>query len=145
MMSRMTDEETKAFLIDVHRAIEDQVADIAHKLVRGVVEDVTYPPNGGFTADEFRALQALHECRTPALESAFRKLMADAAAGVVFELFCLIDGVGDPQNFAGDWETYQITAARDDRHEMLHDEFYATYWDWRDLRSKPWRLDIVED
>jgi hypothetical protein len=123
---------------ELHRSIEESASVAAGHLSRGSY-DLTYPPNCGLSADEVAALQALP--KSAALESALRKVIADAAAYPLFHLLSLADGVADPPI---------ITDVPKDGHAtadlMLHDGFNESYWDWRQRRPDPgWRLDTYTD
>jgi hypothetical protein len=67
--------------------------------------------------------------------SALKKIIVDAASYPVFHLFELMDGVTDPQNYSEYWAGFKLVARSDeDTSEFdLHDEFYATYDDWKNL------------
>lgn len=127
-----------ALFHELHRTIEESATHAVRKLMEGVPE-LTYPPNNGFESDELQALESLP--RTSALESALRKIVADAAASPLFHLMSLADGVADFPELKdirkGDQLAVEI---------MLHDGFYESYWAWRRRRPDPgWKLDNWED
>ena len=122
---------------ELHRSIEESASLAAGNLSRGFC-DLTYPPNCGLSADEVAALQALP--KIAALESALRKVIADAAAYPLFHLLSLADGVADPPSIA---DVSKDEHATNDL--MLHDGFYESYWGWRRRRPDPgWRLDTFD-
>ncbi|HYG83059.1 MAG TPA: hypothetical protein VD861_21865 [Pyrinomonadaceae bacterium] len=141
----MTEQEKEALLIEVHRYIEDAATRTAAALRAGSV-GILYPPNGGLTDAEQAALASLTV--TPDLESALRKVIADAASIPLFHFFCLLDGVGTPQEYDGGWIGLALSRPNEDEDQgdFLHDEFNDTYWTWRKVRPDPgWKLDTYED
>lgn len=136
----------EAFLVDVHRYIEEQATKAAEILCRLRPPDaIAYPPNGGLTRDEELALSSSGALGSDV--SAYRKIVADAIASAFFRFFAVVDAVGEPVSFSGPWLPLTFEVAGDDSDEsMLHDEFFDTYWDWRELRPDPgWRLDKLYD
>lgn len=124
-----------ALFHEIHRVIEETATVSAQRLVRGSPE-LTYPPNCGFSADEAAAIRSLTQ--TPAMESALRKIIADAAAYPIFHLLSFADGVADAPDI-GEVAADEQTAVE----IMLHDGFYESYWAWRRRRPDPgWRLDV---
>ena len=137
------DDKVRALLIDMHRAVESIAAKSAAEINKPE-DGLWYPPNGGLTAEESRALAMLQ--MSPALEGALRKVIANAAATPLFRLFACLDGVADPEGYSGDWNGLSIGEPLEDHpSEMLHDEFTESYWSWRALRRDPgWKLDLYE-
>ncbi|WP_162550056.1 hypothetical protein [Hymenobacter nivis] len=133
------------FLVAINQSIEEYAAYHADSLLQGESIVPVYPPNGGFTAEETEALQLLQN--NPAMHSALRKVLADCAAGVVFDLFNHIDGTTDPKQ--GGWSPVMLVdePKNDEEYrEFLHDEFFSTCWDWREIRpDKTWRLDLLPE
>lgn len=122
---------------ELHRTIERSAAAAVAHLMTGT-PDLAYPPNHGFSRDETAAIASIP--KTPAMESALRKLVASAAASPVFHLLCLADGVADPAPLADVQDSDSTVAGL-----MLHDGFYESYWAWRRRRPDPgWRLDAFE-
>lgn len=133
----MSDEERAAFFAHIHRSIREAVGRAAASLGSGG-PDLIYPPNSALTDDERAALGTLGA--TPALRSAFEKVAADATAAVLFDLFALLDGVGDPAGFEGEWLGFRLArrAEADEEYEpMLHDELFESYWSSPTLSSDP--------
>lgn len=104
-----------------------------------------YPPNGGLTEPELAQLKQLND--HPDLRNALRKVLADNTASVVFQLFCVLDGVAEPKNDTDDFSDVRITDQEDEPGaeefmDMLHDSFLDHYWEWREKRGdKTWKLD----
>ena len=140
----LTQREKEALFIEIHRAIEDAAARTAAALRAGAV-DLAYPPNAGLSPAEQAALQSLKVTRD--LESALRKVLADAASTPLFQFFTLLDGVGGPREYDGEWLGLVLSKPGGDEEqgEMLHDEFFDSYWQWRARRPDPgWKLDTYE-
>lgn len=122
-------------LLELHREIEAAAAMAANELIKEEL-NLQYPPNSGFTENERLALRGLP--KSPELESALRKIIANAAAWPLFHLFCLADGVVDPA-------VSSPSQASTSEGLMLHDALYDSYWAWRKQRPDPgWRLDTYE-
>lgn len=122
-------------LLEMHREIEAAATKAVGELIKGE-HNLQYPPNGGFTERERLALKSMP--KSPELESALRKIIADAAAWPLFHLFCLADGVIDP-------DVNALSQVPQDDGMMLHDALYDSYWAWRKQRPDPgWRLDNYE-
>jgi hypothetical protein len=138
----LSDEKREALLVEVHRAIE-QAATQAAEAIAGVrpVPAFGYPPNGGLNDAEASLLRA--GARGAEAVPALRKVIADAASVPLFRLFTLIDAVGDPDDWEGDWLPLQLREAPEDEDQpMLHDELFESYWTWVERRGDPgWRLD----
>ena len=123
-----------ALFHEMHRTIEETATVAAKNLMRGA-SDLTYPPNCGLSDEENSALQSLN--KTSVMESALRKVIADAAAYPIFHLLSIADGVADPPDIDEATEGDQTAV-----ETMLHDGFYESYWAWRRRRPDPgWRLD----
>ncbi len=133
----LKDIDRNALFHEMHRSIEEAATVAVNQLTAGEPQ-LTYPPNHGLLPDELAALDAIP--KTPAMERALRKLIADAAAYPIFHLLCLTDGVSDPTEVSDVDERDRVAAAM-----MLHDGFYESYWAWRRRRPDPgWRLDAYE-
>ena len=141
----LSDENRQTLLISVHKSIEESVNADANHIFHGRLNHlIGYPSNGGFTAEELKALEELKEKQT--LRSALRKVFASSAASAFFEFFSIVDGVADPDSGTGPWTGVKIEDLSLDGEEqepLLHDEFYATYWDWKLKRKNTnWSLDL---
>lgn len=132
----MIDDATKRALFnDIHR----DIAEISAKTVERIPESITdlvYPPNAEFTPEERAALQQLQLSKDA--RSGLQKLVAEACSGVMFGFFALTDGVADPST--GDfpvWLGVSLTPKPDEDEPMLHDEFYSSYWDYKEEFTIP--------
>ena len=112
-------------------------------LVSPVAAIVSYPPSNGknspLSRDEHEALARME--LSPAGRTALEKLIADAAAEVIFDLLCMVDGVGDPEVApVKNWVGADLGARRSDEdREMLHDAFFESYWRYIEVTRGPAR------
>lgn len=140
---KLSDHNRELLLIHLHRVIEDTAQEIAHKLIdRFCPEEMTYPPNCGLTQDEMTALSFLKGIQN--VESALRKVIADAACRPIYQLLCIIDGIDDPEG--KDWSEVALLDREEDdvEGEFLNTTFYDKYWEWREIRpQKEWKLDVL--
>jgi hypothetical protein len=128
----MTDQPfIDAALIEIHRIIQNATEEALHL----DKSSVTYPPNGGLTLNELKALQELSLNTFTKL--GLKKVIANACATSFFHFFCLLDGVGDPEITHFDlWPGISLVVKPEDDNEvMLHDEFYESYWKFRELKE----------
>ncbi|PHN06978.1 hypothetical protein [Flavilitoribacter nigricans] len=142
----LSNHHANTLLLDIHQDIEEYADAFATKVLdEKNLDFLTYPPNCGFTDRERAELQKL--AGNDDLKNAFRKLLADHAAGIVFNILNLFDGTGFPKNDEDEWtgiklvdeEPVESATPVDD---WLHDKFYETYWDWKAIRGhKGWQLD----
>ena len=138
-----------ALLVELHRIIAESAESAAsmvgvrmtsgESVGKGIADDLAYPPRDGtgpvLTRAERLALGQLDLSQDA--RSGFRKIVADACASTVFQLFALVDGVADPEmTQMDDWLGADIVAAPDEDREMLHDGFYESYWEYRKLASR---------
>ena len=144
-MMNLSTQNKHTLLIAVNQMIEEQAAGCAQTVFLGQEAPLVYPPNGGFTTEEAKALQSLRG--NEPLQAALRKLLADCAAGVVFDLLNLLDGTADPKQ--GQWGGVVLVDALtndDEQREFLHDGLFDAYWDWREIRpDKTWQLDLLPE
>ena len=141
---QLSENNRHALMLSIHQSIEEEADVSANGLLQGQVDEPDYPPNGGFTAEEREALKLLQN--NEKLQSALRKMLANCAAGVVFNLLNLIDGTSVPEY--GDWKGVSLVDKTEEIEggDFLHDNFFDTYWDWRETRSaKNWRLDLLPE
>jgi hypothetical protein len=135
-----------ALFLEIHKLIEQAAVDAVEGLATSNSR-LTYPPNGGLTEEEQTEVARLD--LNPILKIALRKIIADAASVPIFHLFCLIDGVADPEGYDGLWLGYRLVLPSKGEpapSSRLHDEFFETYWKWRRTRQDAgWRLDNLED
>ncbi|WP_035557449.1 hypothetical protein [Hymenobacter sp. IS2118] len=139
---QLSEENQRTLLIAANQAVEEYASYSANSLFKGAGVEIAYPPNGGFTPEEAEALKLLQG--NAVVRSALRKVLADCAAGVVFDLFNMIDGTTEPKQ--GGWSQVMLGDKPADWEDQgfLHDEFFAAYWDWRDIRPVGnWRLDLL--
>jgi hypothetical protein len=137
----------QALMIQVNADIEEAAQSAAHSLIDESFQGkISYPPNHGFSQEDLTALDALKVI--PNLESALRKVIADAASYPIFRVFEYIDGIADPNNDA--WlGIYLVERPHEDTDVEIedtsyHDSISAHYWDWRRLRpTKEWKLDVL--
>ena len=144
---KLSDNNQKTLMLAIHQKIEKYADYVADKLNNGETTDLlTYPPNCELTDNEKQALEKLKNDQD--LKSALRKILADNSAGVIFELMNYLDGTADPDENLGDWTEIAFvdrTEEIEPPNDMLHDNFYSTYWDWKEIRpNSDWTLDINE-
>jgi hypothetical protein len=126
------DSKVKELLISLHGKIESNAEYFTNKIFEDKNNfDLNYPPNQEFTAEELKILKELPN--NLVLKSALKKVFAACTASVIFDMFCDIDGVSEP-NGTDDWFGLDLKEKEEDSedNEFLHDEFYGTYWDWKD-------------
>ncbi|MGI4790307.1 MAG: hypothetical protein ACRYFS_15830 [Janthinobacterium lividum] len=139
----------EALRVQINADIEATAQNAAGSIVAGTFQSkMSYPPNHGFTEEELEALNLLQDI--PNIESALRKVVADAASFPVFRILEYIDGVADPNDAS--WRgIYLVDRPNEDSDVEVadtdyHDQLYARYWDWRMIRpTKEWKLDILKD
>jgi hypothetical protein len=126
--------------VHLHKVVEETAEIIARALVNGsVAKELAYPPNAGLTDKEQAALRQIKGAE---LESGIRKVLAHVAATPLYQLFCLVDGIADPDG--NGWTGVSLTDKEADDVEglFLHTEFLDRYWLWRRTRpEKGWALD----
>jgi len=118
----------KALLYEMHIAIDESST---HTVDNIKSFDLTYPPGAELTDEESKALASLE--LSEHAKSGLKKLIKDACAYPPFHLFSLLDGVADPESEElDDWYGLSFTEKNEDDDEMLHDEFYESFWDYKD-------------
>jgi hypothetical protein len=136
-MMKLSKENNRTLMLALHQQIEEYAEYTADKLNKGDVENIlNYPPNCELTTEEIEALKKIQNDNT--LKSGLRKIIANNSSGVIFELLNFIDGTTDPSPDLGGWTEIAFVDKTDEvepSNDMLHDEFYSTYWDWLDNRS----------
>ena len=139
----LAEEQRQALLVDLHRSIEESASETVEWLRAGADEPfLSYPPNGELSEEEWRALEGL--VSTDVVATGLRKLVANAAAGPLWTLFALLDAVGDPESYDGEWMPLELVPSEDG--ENFHELWLEAYWDWRRRRPDPgWKLDTHED
>jgi hypothetical protein len=139
---RLSDEERKTLLLEVHKLIEI-AADQAMRRISGrePVGLLSYPLGGRLTAAEAEALG--RSVATPEALSAVRRVVADAVAGPVYDLLAMIDGAREPEGWEIPWQPFEVRAAEaGSAPGILHTAFQETYQEWQRLRPDPgWSLE----
>lgn len=139
-------ENEKALMIQLNAEIEKAAEGMASAVITETVR-INYPPNGGLSDDETKALKEVKNI--PHIESALRKIIASSSAAAAFHFLNSIDGTGAPDSKFGKWtEVFLIDRPSGDNPSvpMLHDSLYETYWDWKKLRGeKDWSLDNLPE
>jgi len=141
---QLSENNRHTLLLAIHQSIEEWSVGGANDLFQSSTADLEYPPNGGFTTEETEALKVLQG--NSVFQSAMRKVLASCAGGVVFDMLNLIDGTSDPEH--GDWDGVSLVDKPEDAAdaEFLHDDFFSTYWNWREKRkNKNWGLDLLPE
>src|SRR5688572_16795676 len=139
-----------ALLLDLNQNIEEY----AEFTVKNIIEDknfdiLTYPPNCGMTDLEKAELKKLDNNEN--LKNALRKIIADSAAGVIFNMLNLFDGTGSPKLHYDRWTGVKLVDEEPNSDselfkDTLHDCFFETYWAWKKLRGdKKWKLDTYDE
>ena len=126
-----------ALLTEIHSSIEESATAALQSVGdQNATPRVLYPPNAELTVAEREALQALR--LSDAARSGLLKLVKDAAAYPFFHFFSLMDGVADPpqvQNgervYEKVWYGVSLVPKVEEHAEMLHDEFYESYWAYK--------------
>lgn len=147
---KLSNKNALALLLDLNQDIEEY----AEATVKNIIEDknfdfLTYPPNGGLTDLEKQELNRLDN--NEHLKNALRKVIADNSAGVIFGMLNLLDGTTDPKHMLAEWTGVKLIDQEhndngEEFQDMLHDGFYESYWQWRELRGdKNWKLDTYEE
>ncbi|RZM23833.1 MAG: hypothetical protein EOO88_24880 [Pedobacter sp.] len=133
-------------LLDLNRNIE-LYADRGVDMIFSASDrsNINFPPNGGLTESESKQLDLIGANED--LKSAIRKIIANASAGVVFQLLTVVDGVATPDNAGPDWTGLKLidedfSEVSGDYGDMLHDSFFESYWPWLEQRPpNTWKLD----
>jgi hypothetical protein len=116
--------------------VRSAIATSVEEMKRG--STLAYPPSeeGRLTDEELAALSALQI--PEAARSAIRKVVRDAASASLFQLFCLLDSVGDPALVPqADWSAVNLVPAQGaDYRSMMHDDFFDSYWRYVEVRGQ---------
>ncbi len=143
----LSESNRTTLLINLHKSIEEAASVTSNHLNNGRLNRlIGYPPNGGLTEDEMKSLDQLKD--NDILRDALRKVIASNTAEVLFDLFNIIDGTGDPDPGTGKWSEVMLIDKPEDfdgDFEFLHDSFFETYWDWRNKRKANFKLDLLDD
>lgn len=144
---KLSAENRKTLLVNIHNLIVENANltanHIQHKRVSRLIN---YPPNGGLSESEKTEIDKLSG--NEALKSALRKILASNSADVIFGLLNLLDGTADPDIDSGNWSEVMLVDFSEDNEtaEMLHDEFFSTYWDWKEKKKDiNFKLDLLNE
>lgn len=144
---KLSNENKLTLLLSLHQSIEESANSSANDIQHGRTNQlINYPPNGGFTEDETIELEKLKNNQI--LKSALRKVIASSISDTLFELFNIIDGTTDPATEVGEWSEVMLVDFDEENEvdSMLHDEFFETYWDWKEKRNNTnWKLDLIDE
>ena len=89
-------------------------------------EVLSYPPKEVLSSAELDALESLR--LSSAALTALERIIANACASTLFNLFCLMDSVADPElSTVEHWSGADFVSPRDEG-DFLHDEFFDRYW-----------------
>ena len=117
----------RILLKEIHEIINEITDEKVKSFGEKVIPDLHYPPGAFFETEEKELLEKL--LAIPNIGYGLKKILNDVQARIVFHLFAIIDGVGDPVD--DDWsEVILVDRMKADQELFLHDEFYSTYWDW---------------
>lgn len=143
---KLSEKNRKILLVNLHNLIAEYANmtanHIQHKRTNQLIN---YPSNGGLTKEEKSEIEKLNG--NEKLKSALRKILASNSADVIFSLLNIIDGTADPDIDSANWEEIMLVDFSEENEvsEMLHDEFFSTYWDWKDKKKMNWKLDLLDD
>lgn len=120
----------RALFIEIHREIHNAASSVL-SFSDPKKHSLSYPPSIELTAAEKSALQELQ--LSSSAKSGLQKLITDACNKPMFHLFCLFDGVADPQAGGFDpWFGVSLASKKDAENDpMLHDELFESYWDYK--------------
>ena len=144
---KLSEENKMSLLVSIHQLIEERanhtINDIENQRINQVIN---YPPNGGLTELEKSELLKLN--LSPNLKSALRKVLASSTSDVFFSFLNILDGTIDPTVEYGEWGEVMLVDFDEENEmdSMIHDDFYSTYWDWKEKRTNPgWKLDLLDE
>lgn len=129
------------FLLELHSIIKE----------RSIIGNQFSNPPQNSAFEEFNLtdteLSALKDQQfTPESISGIEKIVRDNLMTAFFEAFCILDGVGDPNELLMEpdevWLGLKLTEIEFDEEEVeevtefLHDELFSTYQDWKELQNR---------
>ena len=129
---KLSEENRRILLVNIHDLIAEYANITANDIQCERIDQlINYPSNGGLTEIEKKELEKLTGNET--LKSALRKILASNSADVIFSVLNIIDGTADPEIDSADWGEVMLVDFSEEYEdtEMLHDEFFSTYWDWK--------------
>ena len=136
-------EAKKKFLMELHSIIKERSM-IGNLISNPPLDSVLEEFN--LTDTELSALKA--QQFTPESISGIEKIVRDNLMTAFFEVFCILDGVGDPNESLMEpdevWLGLKLTEVEyneedeeeEEVTEFLHDEFFSTYQEWKELQRK---------
>jgi hypothetical protein len=127
-------------MLALHEDINNVASYVTEFIMSGNFKP-TYPPNEELSLEERDALSALKAI--PSIESALKKVIRDVASSPLFLLFTYLDGVTEPTDDES-WSGVALIDMPEDEafdeelssEEMLHDNFFGTYWDWKEKKQR---------
>ncbi len=144
---KLSEENKKTLLVSIHKMIEEYANHTANDIEHNRIERlINYPSNGGLTDVEKEEITKISG--NSDLKSALRKVIASNTAEVFFSFLNIIDGTSDPEIEYGEWTEIMLVDFNEENEvdSMLHDDFYGTYWDWKEKRNNTnWKLDLIDD
>jgi hypothetical protein len=130
---KLSENHLKTLMLSLHQKIDETAEYHSNNIDTGKTEDsIVYPPGATLDPNEIAELEKIKNNQV--LKSALKKIIADGSANVLFDLFNFIDGTTDPNEEIGEWEGIHLVDYSEDfeeNDEMLHDNFFGSYWDWK--------------
>ncbi len=130
----MDDSTREALLVEAHRLIRKAARDAVARLRPGEELKLTYPPEDVLSRAQSASLTKLRFSEEAL--AGLEHLVADACAASIHDLFCLLDGVADPEvTEVDEWLGLELVEPDDDEDDraMLHDNFFESYWRYKEL------------
>ncbi len=143
---KLSEENRRILLVNLHNLIAQYANMTANHIQHERINQlINYPSNGGLTGKEKSELKKLKG--NEELKSALRKVLASNSADVIFSLLNIIDGTADPDIESATWSEVMLVdfSEENEMTEMLHDEFFSTYWDWKEKKKMNWNLDLINE
>ena len=144
---KLSEENKMSLLVSIHQLIEENASYTANDIESNKINHlINYPPNGGLTESEKAEISKLSG--NPILKSALRKILASNTSNVFFGFLNILDGTSDPTVEYGEWGEVMLVDFDEENEmdSMLHDDFYGTYWDWKEKRKNTdWKLDLLDE
>lgn len=143
---KLSEENKRILLVNLHNLIAEYANTTANHIQNKRTDQlINYPSNGGLTDEEKGEIEKLNG--NEILKSALRKVLASNSADVIFSLLNIIDGTADPDFDSAIWGEVMLVdlSAENEVTGMLHDEFFSTYWEWREKTKVNWKLDLLDE
>jgi hypothetical protein len=144
---KLSEENKMSLLVSIHKLIEINSDYSADSIENNTLDQlINYPPNGGQTESEKLELSKLEG--NTLLKSALRIVMASNVSDVFFGFLNILDGTSDPLIEYEKWSEVMLIDFSEQKEvdSMLHDDFFGTYWDWKEKRGNPgWKLDLLDE